>query len=95
MNRIEANIAGTKIPLKVSEDEEAYVKKAIEEINDRIKKYQSEFSQKDIQECILMALLTYAVDYHKVKARILDEKSWNTLVDIQKHLQVVEALSSE
>ena len=43
MNRIEANIAGTKIPLKVSEEEEVYVKKAIEEINARIKQYQSEF----------------------------------------------------
>ena len=32
MNRIEANIAGTKIPLKVSEEEEVYVTKAIEEI---------------------------------------------------------------
>jgi cell division protein ZapA len=93
MNRIEANIAGTIIPLKVTEDEEVFVKKAIAEINDKIRKYQSEFTQKDIQDCILMTLLTYAVDYHKVQARILDEKSWNTLIDIQKHLEVVEAQS--
>ena len=93
MNRIEANIAGTKIPLKVTEEEEVYVKQAIGEINDRIMRYQSEFTQKDIQDCILMALLTYAVDYHKVQARILDEKSWNTLIDIQKHLEIVEAQS--
>ena len=93
MNRIEANIAGKMIPLKVTEEEEVYVKKAIAEINDRIRKYQSEFTQKDIQDCIMMALLTYAVDYHKVQARILDEKSWNTLIGIQKHLEVVEAQS--
>jgi len=93
MNRIQANIAGTTIPLKVTEEEEVFVTQAIEEINDRIRKYQSEFTQKDIQDCIMMTLLTYAVDYHKVQARILDEKSWNTLIDIQKHLEVVEALS--
>ena len=93
MNRIQANIAGTTIPLKVTEEEEVYVTQAVEEINDRIRKYQSEFTQKDIQDCIMMTLLTYAVDYHKVQARILDEKSWNTLIDIQKHLEVVEALS--
>jgi cell division protein ZapA len=93
MNRIQANIAGTTIPLKVTVEEEVYVKQAVEEINDRIRKYQSEFTQKDIQDCIMMTLLTYAVDYHKVQARILDEKSWNTLIDIQKHLEVVEALS--
>ncbi len=95
MNRIEANIAGTKIPLKVSEDEEVYVTKAIEEINARIKQYQSEFTQKDIQDCILMALLTYAVDYHKVQARMVDENSWNTLIDIRNQLQVLEAQSQD
>ena len=93
MNRIEANIAGTKIPLKVSEDEEVHVKKAIEEINNRIRQYQSEFTQKDIQDCILMALLTYAVDYHKVQPRLVDETSWNTLIDIRNQLQVLEAQS--
>jgi len=93
MNRIQANIAGTTIPLKVTDEEEVYVKQAVEEINDRIRKYQSEFTQKDIQDCIMMTLLTYAVDYHKVQTRILDEKSWNTLIDIQKHLEVVETLS--
>ena len=93
MNRIEANIAGTKIPLKVSEEEEVHVKKAIEEINNRIRQYQSEFTQKDLQDCILMALLTYAVDFHKVQARLVDETSWNTLIDIRNQLQVLEAQS--
>ena len=95
MHRIEANIAGTVIPLKVSEDEEVFVRKAIEEINARIKQYQSEFSRKDIQDCILMALLTYAVDYHKVQTRLVDEHAWNTLIDIRNQLQVLEAESVE
>ena len=95
MQRIEANIAGTIIPLKVSEDEEVYVKKAIEEINARIRQYQAEFSQKDIQDCISMALLTYAVDYYKVQSRLVDETSWNTLIDIRNQLQVLEAQSVE
>lgn len=95
MNRIEAHIAGTKIPLKVTEDEEVYVRKAIDEINSRIKQYQAEFAQKDIQDCILMALLTYAVDYHKALDRIVDETSWNTLIDIRNRLQVLEAQATD
>ena len=90
MNRIEANIAGRKIPLKVSEEEEVFVRKAIDDINSRIRQYQTEYTQKDIQDCILMALLTYAVDHHKNQNRILDEVSWNTLKDIRDHLQIVE-----
>lgn len=95
MQRIEANIAGKLIPLKVAEDEEVYVKKAIEEINARIRQYQTEFSQKDLQDCIAMALLTYAVDYYKVQSRLVDETSWNTLIDIRNQLQVMEAQSVE
>lgn len=95
MNRIEANIAGRTIPLKVSEDEEVFVRLAIEDINNRIRQYQSEYSQKDIQDCILMALLTYAVDHHKVQSRILDENAWNTLMDIREHLQILENETAE
>ncbi len=95
MNRIEANIAGTKIPLKVSDDEEVYVQKAIDEVNAKIKEYQAEFTRMDIQDCIRMALLTYAVDYYKVQARTLDDNSWYALLDIQKQLEVLEAQSME
>jgi RNA-splicing ligase RtcB len=95
MNRIEANIAGRKIPLKVSEEEEVFVRQAIDDINSRIRQYQTEYTQKDIQDCILMALLTYAVDHHKNQNRILDETSWNTLKDIREHLQIVEAQFAE
>lgn len=95
MNRIEANIAGTRIPLKVSEEEEIVVRKAIDEINTHIKQYQSEFPQKDIQDCILMALLTYAVDYHKAQPRIIDETSLYALMDIRSKLQVLETQSQE
>lgn len=90
MNSLEANIAGTKIPLKVSEEEEIVVMRAIEEVNNRIKQYQTEFSRMDINDCIKMALLTYAVDYHKGKSRMVDDTSWNTLLGIQKQLSILD-----
>lgn len=90
MHRIEADIAGTKIPLKISEDEEVYVKKAIEEVNKRVRQYQSEFNRMDIHDCIRMALLAYAVDQHKSQARIVDDTSWNTLLHIQAQLKSLD-----
>ena len=95
MNRVEAIIAGRTIPLKVSEEEEVYVRQAIDDINAKIRQYQTEYANKDIQDCILMALLTYGVDYHKVQSRILDEASVNTLIDIRDHLQILETQTSE
>jgi cell division protein ZapA (FtsZ GTPase activity inhibitor) len=94
MNRIEANIAGTKIPLKVSEEEEVFVKQAIREVNAKIKQYQTEFSRMDIHDCVRMALLSYAVDYHKNQARTVDDASWHTLLDIQKQLASIEAAAT-
>jgi hypothetical protein len=90
MKRIEADIAGTKIPIKVSEEEEVFVKSAIEDINKKIRQYQTEFSRMDIHDCIRMALLTYAVDHYKVQARAVDDTSWNTLLDIRKQLETLE-----
>ena len=95
MNRVEAIIAGKTIPLKVSEEEEVYVRQAIDDINAKIRQYQTEYANKDIQDCILMALLTYGVDYHKVQSRILDEASVNTLINIRDHLQILETQTSE
>lgn len=91
MNRIDANIAGKIIPLKVSEEELVHVNKAVEEINRRIRQYQSDYPQKDMQDCVLMALLTYAVDFHKAQDRMVDDSTFNTLIDIQNQLQVLEA----
>ncbi len=91
MNRIDANIAGKIIPLKVSEEELVHVNKAVEEINRRIRQYQSDYPQKDMQDCMLMALLTYAVDFHKAQDRMVDDSTFNTLIDIQNQLQVLEA----
>ena len=91
MDRIEANIAGKRIPLKVSAEEAVHVNKAVEEINSRIKQYQSDYPQKDMQDCVLMALLTYAVDFHKAQDRLVDDNTFNTLIDIQNQLQVLEA----
>lgn len=95
MNRIEANIAGTKIPLKVSSDEEAFVNKAVEEVNKRIRQYQSEFSRMETHDCVRMALLAYAVDFYKGQARMMDDPSWNKLLDIQKQLQGLESQAVE
>ena len=91
MNRIEANIAGTIIPLKVSEEEEVFVKQAIVEVNQKIKQYQAEFTRMDIHDCVRMALLSYAVDYHKHQARSVDDATLDALLDIQKQLEVLEA----
>lgn len=65
---IEVTIAGRSYPVKVTEDEEAVVLAAAKEINQKIRDYQNAYTNKDKQDCLSMALLTYAVEYAKMQA---------------------------
>lgn len=72
---IDVTIAGRAYPLKVAEEEEAIVAEAVQEINRKVRDYQNAYRNKDKQDCLSMALLTYAVEYMKLKGHddVLDQ----------------------
>ncbi len=67
MKSIEVNIAGRKYPVKVSEEEEILVLNMVDEVNQKLKGFQSTYRTKDKQDHLSMALLTYALEYAKNK----------------------------
>jgi cell division protein ZapA len=70
MKSIEVMIAGRSFPLKVTEEEEAIVLQVTEEINEKVQNLQSTYLQKDKQDCLSMALLTYALETAKLKREL-------------------------
>ncbi len=58
-------IAGRPYPLKIKENDEPTIRKIVKEINDKINQFQLTYANKDKQDCLSMAILTYAVDLHK------------------------------
>ena len=58
-------IAGRPYPLKIKENDEPTIRKIVKEINDKINQFQLTYANKDKQDCLAMAILTYAVDLHK------------------------------
>ena len=58
-------IAGRPYPLKIKESDEPAIRKIVKEINDKINQFQLTYTNKDKQDCLAMAILTYAVDLHK------------------------------
>ena len=60
-------IASRPYPLKVKQEEEASIRKIIKEINEKINRFQLTYTNKDKQDCLSMAILTYAVDLHKAQ----------------------------
>ena len=67
MKSIDVTIAGRAYPLKVTDEEESMVLRVTEEINEKVRNLQKTYQQKDKQDCLSMALLTYAVETAKLK----------------------------
>lgn len=70
---ITVSIAGRPYPLKVKVSEEADIRRIVKELNDRINRFQATYTDKDRQDCLSMAALTYAVESHKASQVILPE----------------------
>ena len=58
-------IAGRPYPLKIKLDDEPAIRKIVKEVNEKINHFQLTYTNKDKQDCLSMALLTYAVDLYK------------------------------
>ncbi len=77
-------IAGRPYPLRIKQGDEATIRKIIKEINEKINRFQLSYSNKDKQDCLAMALLTYAIDLHKVQhSPNLDQSISSRLSEIE------------
>ncbi|MEM7102225.1 MAG: cell division protein ZapA [Bacteroidota bacterium] len=65
-------IAGRPYPLKIKVSDEAVIRKIVKEINEKVNNFQLTYKQKDKQDCLAMALLTYAVDLQKANHSRMD-----------------------
>lgn len=77
-------LAGRTYPVKVTPEEEPLLMKVVKEINDKIKKFQLTYQDSDKQDCLSMALLTYAVEYYKFKDDRRSEEVLQKLDDLEK-----------
>ncbi|MEZ5040767.1 MAG: cell division protein ZapA [Saprospiraceae bacterium] len=60
-------IAGRPYPLKIKEGDEPTIRRIVKEVNEKINRFQLTYTNKDKQDCLSMAILTYAVDLHKAQ----------------------------
>ena len=87
-------IAGRPYPLKIKSSDETIIRKLVKEINDKINSFQTAYSQKDKQDCLSMALLTYAVELQKKRqSPSIDRSVSDKILAIDSLLSA--ALSSE
>ncbi len=86
---IQVYVAGRAYPLKVNAEDVDFIKGIAEEVNEKITHFQRTYSNRDKQDCLCMALLTYAVDLH----RHLKANDNSEITDkIQKLDQLIDTL---
>jgi len=82
-------IAGRTYPLKIKIGDEPAIRKIVKDINEKVNRFQLSYSKKDKQDCLSMALLTYAVDLHKIRQSTDEENlsaSMHQLEELLDHL---------
>ncbi len=87
-------IAGRPYPLKVQEGDEEAIRQIVKEVNEKINRFQLTYTKKDKQDCLAMALLTYAVDLHKNRQGNHQEPSFDPILSnkIQQLDQLLDHL---
>ena len=68
-------IAGRPYPLKIKVGDEPTIRKIVKEVNEKVNRFQLTYTNKDKQDCLSMAVLTYAVDLHKSKQATTEDNT--------------------
>jgi len=82
-------IGGRPYPLKIKAGDEHTIRKIVKEINEKVNSFQLTYSQKDKQDCLAMALLTYAVDLQKARQTRVDKDVADKIHQIDTLLNAV------
>lgn len=79
-------IAGRPYPLKIKVSDESSIRKIVKEVNDRINQFQQSYSQRDKQDCLSMAILTYAVEMHRGVLAPQNDEAIHSCLDLADSL---------
>ena len=85
-------IAERSYPLKVKEEDVNKIRGIVDEVNEKVNEFQKTYSRKDKQDCLSMALLTYAVDLQKTQPVTASDNQEESLNDLSKKVDQLDEL---
>ena len=92
LQSISVTVCGRPYPLRVESGEVELIHRVAKEINEKVREFQLKYKDRDLQDFLVMTLLTYAVDNHRSDgADASDENLKNRLVHLNETLS--EALA--
>lgn len=86
LKQISVFIAGRSYPLKVQDNEEQVIIDIAEKVNKRIREYQETYTNREKQDWVSMALLSYAIEKHQLENLFSDTKLDQKLESLEAFL---------
>jgi len=85
-------IANRPYPLRIKSEDESAIRRIVKEVNEKVNRFQLMYTNKDKQDCLAMALLTFAVDLHLQKqSTALDDELFRRIDSLDKLLNELVA----
>jgi cell division protein ZapA (FtsZ GTPase activity inhibitor) len=92
---INVSIAGRTYPLTIQREEEEYVRKAAQLINDNVKSLQQNYAVKDAQDLLAMTALEYSSELILKKGSVEQDKVLHQLEQLDQKLSSYLATISQ
>tara|TARA_B100001109_G_C18850425_1_gene468974 strand:- start:1937 stop:2218 length:282 start_codon:yes stop_codon:yes gene_type:complete len=87
---IKLNIANRIYPMKIDRSSEEYIRKAIKNVDERLKFYESNYAIKDKQDLLAMCLIEYASKLETLEKKdIIDSNQKESLMKIEDMLDAI------
>lgn len=84
--QISVIIAGRGYALKIKEGEDDVIMAIADEVNKRIREYQEAYPNREKQDWIAMAILSYAIERYQAEKSMSDAKLMQKLNEVDSYL---------
>ncbi|HMY84065.1 MAG TPA: cell division protein ZapA [Saprospiraceae bacterium] len=84
--QISVIIAGRGYPLKIKEGEEDAIMMIADEVNKRIREYQEVYPNREKQDWLAMAILSYAIERFQSEKAMTDSKLVQRFDEVEHYL---------
>ncbi|MCO6460194.1 MAG: cell division protein ZapA [Saprospiraceae bacterium] len=84
--QISVIVAGRGYPLKVMDGEEDVIMSIADEVNKRIREYQEAYPNREKQDWLAMAILSYAIEKYQSEKSMTDAKLMQRLNEVEDYL---------
>ncbi len=92
LRKISVTIAGREYPVRVQESEVDMIVRIARDINKKLQDLQLQYNKNDLQDCMSMTLLTYAVEAYQKRPKAAADDNKELLSQFNRIDEVLDSI---